>query len=99
MNKKSNVKNKEFYQEAEEIQDGWGRRLKSIDELKDKIKNKKDITLSDFVYTLYGEGHSSYCWEAFELHCKQELKYARKRMVYQCWWGLFDKWFCNIYCK
>jgi hypothetical protein len=64
--KKSNVKNKEFYQEAENMQTGWGRRLKSIDELKDKIKNKKDITLSDFVYTLYGEGHFRYLYSTYE---------------------------------
>jgi len=99
MNKKSNVKNKEFYQEAEEMQDGWGKYLKSIDVLKDKIKNKKDITLRDFVYTLYGEGHCNDCREDFELYCKRKLKYVRKRMVYECWWGLFDKWFCNIYYK
>lgn len=90
--KTSYIKDESYYDEAESMQDGWGDTLHWIDVLKDKIQYKKEITLKEFCYSLYGDGWCSHAWDAFKMYCEQELKYSRKRLVYDAWKGVFDKW-------
>jgi hypothetical protein len=90
----SNIKSKEFYQEAENTQKGWGHYLKAIDKLKDKVENQKNITLSQACWVLYGEGHCSFTWREFKTYARS-LGLSRKRMIWECWKGLFDSWLEN----
>lgn len=87
----SNIKSKEFYDEAERMQKGWGHHLKSIDKLKDKVENQKPIRLSEACWILYAEGHCSHTWREFKAHA-YTLGMARKRIPWECWQGLFDAW-------
>ena len=91
----SNIKSKEFYDEAENMQIGWGEYLKSIDELKDKVKYKKNITLREYRWILYGEYYPISIRDQFYEYCKS-LNYTRKKMVYECWNGLFENWIKNV---
>ena len=90
--KSSRIKDDSYYAEAESMQDGWGDTLRWVDVLKDKIQYNKNITLKEFCYSLYGDGHCSHCWDAFKMYCEQDLKYSRKRLLYDAWKGMFDKW-------
>lgn len=93
----TNIKPKKYYDEANNMSPGWGNTLRWIDGLKDKLKNKQDFTLEEFCYTLYGDGWCSHTWEAFKLYCERDLKYSHKKMVYECWSGLFKCWVSTIY--
>ena len=97
MTKKSFIKSKKYYKEAENMQEGWGETLRQIDILKNKIQFKKEITLDDYCYSLYGDCYCSHCWEAFKLYCEKTLKYSRKKLIHDCWKGLFDFWVKNDY--
>lgn len=94
---KSNIKSKSYYDEAEGLSEGWGKTLRWIDGLKDKKNNNEEFTLKEFCYTLHGDRWCSHCWEAFKLYCEKDLKYGRKKLIYYCWTGLFDKWVKTIY--
>lgn len=87
----SNVKSKKFYAEADEMQQGWGKYLKSIDILKDSVDDKKDITLNDACWILYGEGHCSGTWESFKVECIRK-GWKNKKMPWDAWKGIFDVW-------
>lgn len=87
----SNIKSKEFYSDAESMQKGWGKRLKSIDILKDRVEQKKDITLKDVCYILYGNGYGSHVWLGFQTYCKSK-RWGKKQMPWEAWNGLFDTW-------
>ena len=88
----SNIKSKKFYQEAEDMQDGWGKYLKKIDILKDKVDNKKDISLNEACWVLYGEGYVSSSWESFEKYCTKK-KWHKKLMPWEAWEGLYQNAF------
>lgn len=92
MIKKSYIKDKSYYKDAENMQKGWGHTLRFIDTLKDKIQYKKAISLNDFCYSLYGDGYCSHCWQAFRLYCNTPLRYNRKKLIYDGWKGIFDVW-------
>jgi hypothetical protein len=81
MKKTTNIKSKKFYDEAENMQSGWGKYLKSIDILKDKVDNHVDITLNDFCWTLYGNGESYSTWESFKEYCINQLNYKKKNGI------------------
>ena len=85
---KSAIKSKKFYQEAENMQKGWGNYLKSIDKLKDAVNNKKNIGLNDACWVLYGEGYCSSVWEEFEKFCIKN-GWRRKKMPWEAWDGIF----------
>jgi hypothetical protein len=87
----SNIQSKEFYKEAEDMQKGWGKYLKAIDKLKDKVEFHKNLTLAEACWVLYGEGHCSATWREFKTHCRS-LGLSRKRMIWEGWQGLFDAW-------
>jgi hypothetical protein len=97
MIKKSYIKDKSYYDEADSMQTGWGDTLRHIDELKDKIQYQIDITLDEFCYSLYGDGYCSHCWQAFKLYCKRTLKYDENRLIQDAWRGIFDKWITTEY--
>lgn len=97
MNKKSYIKENSFYEMGEALQEGWGKTLRNIDELKDKIQYKKSITLKEFCYSLYGNGYCSHIWDAFKMYCEEDLKYSRKRLIYDAWDGIFNKWITTEY--
>lgn len=84
----TNIQSKAFYKEAEDMQKGWGKRLRHIDELKDKVKDMRSIGLNDACYILYGEG---YDWAGFD---KWAIKneFSRKRMVWEGWKELFSRY-------
>lgn len=86
---KSNVQSKAFYKEAEDMQDGWGRYLKSIDMLKDRVELHQNIRLNEACWILYGEGYCSFVWENFKKYCIK-MKWNRKSMPWEAWKGLFD---------
>ena len=88
---KSNVKSKKWYAEANMMSAGWGNYLKSIDELKDAVAKKVDITLNDACWVLYGEGHCSWTWEKFKKYCISK-RWKNKRMPWEAWNGLFSDW-------
>ncbi len=87
--KKSHIKPKSFYKEAEDMQKGWGGYLKKIDKLKDKKQNNSLFTLSEFCWTLYGYGHCSSSWHKFEQFAK---KSGKSKLRYNDWNNLFKKW-------
>lgn len=97
MSKTIHTKDDAFYAEADEMADGWGDTLRYIDTLKDKIENNKDITLSEYCSSLYGDGYCSHCYLAFELHVKRDLGYGDKQMIHGCWEGLFKPWVKDVY--
>jgi hypothetical protein len=97
MSKKTFIKDEAYYAEAEDMQEGWGETLRYIDTLKDNIQNNVEINLSDYLYSLYGNGYCSHCWKHFERYVKVELNYSDKCMLYQCWEGLFKPWNNNVY--
>lgn len=88
---KTNIKSKKFYVEAEGMDKGWGKYLKSIDELKDRVEQQKDITLGDACWVLYGEGCCSSVWEDFADYCRSK-RWGKKTMPWEAWQGLFQKW-------
>ena len=88
---KTNVKSKRFYAEAEDMETGWGKYLKSIDKLKDAVQQQKDITLNDACWVLYGEGHCSSTWEAFRGHCIKK-QWSQRKMPCEAWQGIFNSW-------
>ena len=89
---KNNIKSKEFYKEADSMKDGWGSYLLTIDKLKDKVENQKDICLNDACWILYGEGHCSSTWQKFQEYCcKTNLK--TRKMTWKNWKVLFDEWY------
>lgn len=92
---KSNIKSKKFYKEAEDMEIGWGRYLRSIDELKDKVDKGENITLKEACWVLYGDGHCSKVWGDFSIYCKFK-KMDRKKLVWQCWNGVFQDWVNKI---
>lgn len=93
---KSNIKSKKYYAEGENLSEGWGHYMKSIDILKDKVQNQEDITLKDVCWILYGEGWCSSYWKGFETYCISK-KYKNRKMMWECWKGLFDKWYKTTY--
>lgn len=97
MKVKSNIKSKKFYAEANDLSEGWGDSLLWIDKLKDKIQFHKEIALNEFCWSLFGDGYTSHCWEAFQKYCKTPLKISNKKMLYDAWRGIFDKWVNTIY--
>jgi len=90
-NMKSNIKSKEFYAEADQMSDGWGGYLKSIDTLKDDVHNKKDIVIDDACWILYAEGHCSSVWYKFKDYCIKN-KWEKREMPWEAWKGLFHGW-------
>lgn len=89
---KSNIKSKEFYDEAESIEKGWGSYLRRIDELKDKVHNKLDISLKDSCWILYAEGYCSSIWESFFSFCENQ-RWSNRELPWEAWKGLFDEWY------
>ncbi len=89
--KKTNIKPKAFYREAESMQKGWGKYLRAIDKLKDDCDNQVDISLKSACWVLYGEGYCSSVWERFQKYCISK-KWGKKTMPWEAWKGLFDKW-------
>lgn len=88
---KTNIKSKSFYKEAENMQVGWGKYLKCIDELENKVDNHIEINLKEACWILYGEGHCSAIWEKFNDYCESR-KLGRKKMIWECWNELFQQW-------
>ena len=78
-----------FYQEAEDMSEGWGEYLKQIDKLKDKKWNNQSFTRSEFCWTLYGAGYCSTTWRAFEKYAKANVRFKLK---YTSWWRIFEEW-------
>lgn len=68
---KTNIKSKKFYADGEKMQEGWGKYLRYIDELKDKKQNNSVMSIADFCWTLYGDGHCSQTWESFKKDCEK----------------------------
>lgn len=87
---KSNIKTKKFYAEAEEMSPGWGRYLKLIDKLKNDVDKKRDITLDNACWILYGEGHCSYVWEEFKKYCISK-RWGKRKMPWEDWKGIFNE--------
>lgn len=92
---KSNIQSEEFYQEAEDMQTGWGEYLRSIDELKDKVANKDDISLPDACWILYGDGHCSWTLGKFKEYCTSK-KWEIKTMPWDAWNGIFKEFVKTI---
>lgn len=97
MKKKSNIESKAFYAEADDMQEGWGKYLRSIDVLKDKVQFNKEITLKEYCWTLYGDYYTSHCWGAFQKYGEKILKLTKKKMIYDAWSGIFSKWHKELY--
>lgn len=88
---KNNIQSRSFYKEAENMQIGWGKYLKCIDELANKVDNQIEIGLKEACWVLYGEGHCSDVWTKFYDYCESK-KLKRKKMIWECWDGLFRRW-------
>lgn len=86
----SHVKSKAFYDEAEAMEEGWGRYLKKIDILKDKVDDMEDITLNEACWVLYGERYLSQDWNNFSEFCLTK-SWEKRVMPWESWKGLFDK--------
>ncbi len=91
-NKVSNLKSKEYYREAESLQKGWGKTLKYIDVLKDKVNADDDVSLKDACYILYLDGWCSYYWEKFYSYSTSK-KWTKRKMPWLAWNALFNKWY------
>jgi hypothetical protein len=88
----SNIKSKKFYQEAEDMEPGWGKYLRWIDVLKDKVDNQDNITLKEACWVLYGEGYNSSYWEMFYKHCTNK-KWSKRKMPWDAWKGIHQTFF------
>ena len=88
-NMKSNAKEESFYHEANEMSRGWGNYMRKIDELKDKIASNNPLSLKEFCWTLYGEGHCSSTWESFAKYA-EENKHVKYE--FNTWTAIFKKW-------
>jgi hypothetical protein len=49
------MKDEEFYQEANEMHEGWGDYLKKIDDLKTRVENKQTVTLNEACWLMYAD--------------------------------------------
>lgn len=86
----SNIQPENFYQEAENMQSGWGEYLRSIDELKDKVDCNEDITIHEACFVLWSERLvSSSIYLAFK---KDMDSFAERKMPWPAWHGMFDDW-------
>jgi hypothetical protein len=89
---KTNIKSKKFYAEAENMETGWGDHLKSIDKLKDKVEQGKDISLNEACWVLWAEvGCCSAVWQVFKEYCVK-MRLRRKRVRWEIWYGIFCEW-------
>jgi len=95
----SHVKDESYYQEAELMQKGWGKTLKCIDKIKDKVAFNKEMLYREFAFTLYGNCYCSHCIRHFEFYLKSKLKINvdRKKMFHDAWSGIFKKWVTTEY--
>lgn len=88
--KTSRIKSKKFYQEAEDMQDGWGKYLQSIDVLKDKFDNNEKLRIKEASWIMWAEKHiQSNDYLAFQKWCKQNKLY-NKFFQFNIWWELFN---------
>jgi len=87
----NNIKSKTFYKEAEDMSKGWGKYLRSIDKLKNKVDKKRSISLNEACWILYGEGYCSFYWRKFEEYCIKN-KWGNKLMPWEAWQGLFTNY-------
>ena len=88
------MKSKQFYQEAEDMQTGWGKYLRSIDHLKDKCAKDGVFTRSEYCWTLYGDGHCSSTWQEFQEHAKSR---NLEKLTYSKWKQAFSEWRNNLF--
>lgn len=86
---KSNIKPKKFYADAEDMQEGWGKTLRDIDELKDKKSHNGHFSLNQFCYTLYLDGHAASTWTGFYKYAK---RYFGRNFRWRTWSNLFWNW-------
>ena len=90
---KTNIQSKKFYREANDMQDGWGDNLRSIDELKDKVDTNQDITISEACYVLWAERSIN---SDLYLKFKDSLiAFHDRKMPYPAWNGMFEDWFLS----
>lgn len=86
----SNIQSESFYQEANDMQDGWGDFLRSIDELKDKVECNEDITINDACYILWAD---KYVCSSIYLKFKDSVTaYHGRKMPWPAWNGMFEDW-------
>jgi hypothetical protein len=92
---KSHIKSKKFYQEAENIQKGWGRILKKMDILKDKVAANSPISIKDYCFTLYGDCYTSHCWERFEYYYVKN--FGDNPLSHKSFQKIFKEWVNSFY--
>lgn len=92
---KTNVRQPAFYREANQMQAGWGTYLKKIDQLKDKVAKNQKMNIKEFCWTLYGEGHTSHCWERFQRYYIKH--FGQKRVNHKIFNDLFTGWVKDSY--
>lgn len=84
------MKSEEFYQEANDMQAGWGNYLKSVDILRKKFDNNKKLKIKEASWIMWAEKHvTSNDYLAFQKWCKQNKLY-NKCFQFEIWWGLFS---------
>jgi hypothetical protein len=79
-----------FYEEANDMSEGWGDTLRSIDVLRAKFDSNEDITIKDACFILWAEK----CVDSHVyLKFKDDMKsYKRRKMPWPAWYGMFEDW-------
>ena len=88
------MESEEFYAEAENMQIGWGKRLKLEHELYDRANTNQDITLKETCYMLWAQllWNSDAC-----IKFENSMEYLKDRkMPWPAWKGLFYDWLDKI---
>lgn len=86
----TNIQSESFYQEANDMQEGWGETLRAIDVLKDKFENNENITLKEACYILWAEKFvNSSVYLKFQ---KAMEAHKRRKMPWPAWNGMFEDW-------
>lgn len=82
------MKSKKFYKEAEDMSDGWGKALMSIDKLRDKFNRGERLSLSEACWVLWAEkGVCSSGYRSFEAFIKRER--LDVLLHWPIWYGLY----------
>jgi hypothetical protein len=88
---KNHIEKETFYQEANDMSPGWGKYLKKIDILKNKVEKGDFLVVKEFCYILWAERFvNSDVYLKFKRHVNR--KYPKLKMPLPAWYGLWESW-------
>jgi hypothetical protein len=83
------MKSEKFYKEAEGVAKDWGKTLKEIDVIKDKVNNGQPISLKDSMYVAWAEYKCQASDYSYFKERAKDLGLTNKKLKCEVWLGLF----------